>query len=106
MLLLVYTIGFVMPLVYQIYYIDSQSNQNISLMLCFITQILFFSIEVIQILEEKLDYFTSIWNIIDLTNFSIFMIYFFMRMFMQIDKYLPMHQMDIFQNNEHLELSH
>ena len=47
-------------------------------------------------LEEKLDYFTSIWNIIDLTNFSIFMIYFFMRMFMQIDKYLPMHQMDIF----------
>ena len=24
------------------------------------------------------------------------MIYFFMRMFMQIDKYLPMHQMDIF----------
>ena len=46
-------------------------------------------------LEEKLDYFTSIWNIVDLTNFSIFMIFFFMRMFMQINKYLPMHRMDI-----------
>ena len=77
-----YVFGFMLP------FIVSLSTENIVFLnvaytVCFFTQIFFFLFELIQLKEQRLSYFQDFWNLIDTSQFVIFVILYVIKMLSQ-----------------------
>lgn len=69
--LMFFSLGFMIPFVATMF-IESAFILSILYNICLFTQIFFILFETIQLKEQRLEYFTDIWNIIDITNFIMF----------------------------------
>jgi hypothetical protein len=69
---LFYMIGFFIPFLFELS-IDSIFLKNVAYLMCFFTQIFFFLFEIVQVKEQKLDYFKDAFNWVDFTQFIFFM---------------------------------
>ena len=68
-----YLIGFFAPFLFELS-IDSIFLKNIAYLSCFFTQIFFFMFELVQVKEQKLDYFKDAFNWVDFTQFAFFVV--------------------------------
>lgn len=77
-----YVGGFMLPFVISIS-TDNLVILNVAYTLCFFTQIFFFLFELIQLKEQRLDYFKDFWNLIDTSQFVIFVLLYVIKMLSQ-----------------------
>ena len=82
LMLLFYVGGFMLPFVISIS-TDNLVILNVAYTLCFFTQIFFFLFELIQLKEQRLDYFKDFWNLIDTSQFVIFVLLYVIKMLSQ-----------------------
>jgi len=64
-------VGFMAPFIATMF-ITSTFILGILYNICFFTQIFFMMFEVIQLREQRLEYFTDVWNLIDVSGFVMF----------------------------------
>jgi len=77
-----YVGGFMVPFIISI----STANiviLNVAYTLCFFTQIFFILFELIQLKEQRLEYFKDFWNLIDTSQFIIFVVLYVIKMLSQ-----------------------
>jgi len=79
--------GFMIPFICQIFYCESAASVYITVTVCMISQILFFLLEVVQMVVKGSRYF-EFWNLIDVLLFAVFVIYYLFRM-TNTEKLLP-----------------
>lgn len=77
-----YVGGFMLPFLISIS-TDNLVILNVAYTLCFFTQIFFFLFELIQLKEQRLDYFKDFWNLIDTSQFVIFVLLYVIKMLSQ-----------------------
>ena len=68
-----YVVGFFLPFLFELS-VDSIFLKNIAYLACFFTQTFFLLFEIIQVKEQKLDYFKDPFNWVDFTQFGFFVI--------------------------------
>jgi hypothetical protein len=86
-LLIIYIFGFVIPFMLQIVSASRPllevnllgSFEKYELPLCFVTQGFFFYIELIQLYNLRMKYLRSVWNLIDVSNFAMFVTFYAFR---------------------------
>jgi hypothetical protein len=77
-----YVLGFMLPFVISL----STTNLvllNVAYTCCFFTQIFFFLFELIQLKEQRLDYFKDLWNLVDTSQFAFFLLLYVIKMLSQ-----------------------
>jgi hypothetical protein len=77
-----YVLGFMLPFVISL----STTNLvllNVAYTCCFFTQIFFFLFELIQLKEQRLDYFKDFWNLVDTSQFAFFLLLYVIKMLSQ-----------------------
>ena len=79
MLFLVYLLGFQLPYIISIT-TENIILQNMSYQVCLVTQLLIFGFEMLQLKEQKLDYFCDFYNLIDSSQCIFFFILYVKKM--------------------------
>jgi len=74
--ILVLFMGYIFPFLWQLFYSNSNATQWRCLWICLFTSIGFFLLEVNQMHQLGVSYFSSFWNIIDFCMFITFCMYF------------------------------
>ena len=76
-----YLFGFMIPFIISLT-VDKESKFILfmSYTLCLFTQIFFFMFELVQMKEQRLDYFNDFYNIVDTVQFGMFFILFIWKM--------------------------
>jgi len=72
-MLKVYTAGFLIPFLISLS-TSSQLTLNICYTICLLTQVFFILFEFMQFKEQGLAYFTDFWNLIDTSQFAVFVL--------------------------------
>mmetsp|Transcript_38034 Transcript_38034/g.58058 ORF Transcript_38034/g.58058 Transcript_38034/m.58058 type:complete len:360 (-) Transcript_38034:168-1247(-) len=81
-MLKIYVVGFLLPFMISL----STSNSfflNVSYTVCLFTQVFFVVFEFIQLKEQGLSYFTDFWNLIDTSQFAVFVLLYIIKMISQ-----------------------
>jgi len=71
--------GFMVPFICQIFYCETASSVYITVTVCMITQVLFYLLEVVQMIVKGKRYF-EFWNLVDCLLFGVFVIYYVTRL--------------------------
>jgi hypothetical protein len=77
-----YLVGFLLPFVVSLS-TSSILLLNVAYTLCLFTQIFFFLFELIQLKEQRLEYFQDFWNLIDTSQFVLFVLLYVIKMLSQ-----------------------
>ena len=77
-----YVLGFMVPFILSLS-TDNLVLLNVSYTMCFFTQIFFILFELIQLKEQRLDYFKDFWNLIDTSQFIFFVLLYVIKMLSQ-----------------------
>ena len=91
LMLKIYMVGFLLPFIVSL----STKNTfflNISYTMCLLTQIFFVLFEFIQLKEQGLSYFTDIWNLVDTSQFIVFVLLYIIKTISQFstDSFIEM----------------
>lgn len=75
-----YVLGFLLPYLLQLFWLESTLQQRVALVICFVTQVFFYLIELKQMNYSGIyDYFSEFWNKIDTMLFILYTTYFVVR---------------------------